>query len=497
MKYIRIGNDINVKWTLANKDNEFFLEGKDITIYLSSKYEKVKIKDFTVSGNTVTWTFLGKDQKHTGSYSLELVVNDGKRNMITTDARKFVELTPHCCKTFGGDEPNFVTETIHLESNVNFVSLLVDDELSPVSNNAISNKAVTNALEDKQDKLVSGESIKTINGQSVIGKGDIVIKGDGITEADIAAMGFTKNKGTVTETELARKVDKVSGKGLSTEDFTTAFKSKLESLRNYDDSTINQLIIDLRSDLDQLIDGDSSSAIRTFNEIIAFLEGISDSENLDSIIASIEQQIAGKQDKLVSGTNIKTINGQSVLGKGDIAVSTDDCIKRYNATSDMVAADVQGFHADGVLYALPAGATGEEDDILLTRGDVKTINGQSILGRGDVSLTYTKDYPYQKVWHAMGTVTLQPNIYYSNRSYVGVSTLNIVLATPTNTNIVNEYIIEFYCYKDTEVTFSGVPILWESDMNPTFIGERTYRVHIINGFASYKWVEGAFFEDEI
>lgn len=143
-----------------------------------------------------------------------------------------------------------------------------------------------------------------------------------------------------TKNDLAKKVDKVSGKGLSTEDFTTAFKSKLESLRNYDDSTINQLIIDLRSDLDQLIDGDSSSAIRTFNEIIAFLEGISDSENLDSIIASIEQQIAGKQDKLVSGTNIKTVNGQSVLGKGDITVSTDDCIKRYNATSDMVAADV-------------------------------------------------------------------------------------------------------------------------------------------------------------
>jgi hypothetical protein len=39
----------------------------------------------------------------------------------------------------------------------------------------------------------------------------------------------------------------------------------------------------------------------------------------ESIIASIEQQIAGKQDSLVSGTNIKTINGQSILGDGDIS----------------------------------------------------------------------------------------------------------------------------------------------------------------------------------
>jgi hypothetical protein len=30
--------------------------------------------------------------------------------------------------------------------------------------------------------------------------------------------------------------------------------------------------------------------------------------------------ITGKQDTLVSGTNIKTINGNSILGSGDVAV---------------------------------------------------------------------------------------------------------------------------------------------------------------------------------
>lgn len=32
-------------------------------------------------------------------------------------------------------------------------------------------------------------------------------------------------------------------------------------------------------------------------------------------------QLAGKQDKLVSGTNIKTINGQPILGSGNIAIA--------------------------------------------------------------------------------------------------------------------------------------------------------------------------------
>ena len=34
----------------------------------------------------------------------------------------------------------------------------------------------------------------------------------------------------------------------------------------------------------------------------------------------LQSALDGKQDTLVSGTNIKTINGTSVLGSGDLAV---------------------------------------------------------------------------------------------------------------------------------------------------------------------------------
>ena len=37
---------------------------------------------------------------------------------------------------------------------------------------------------------------------------------------------------------------------------------------------------------------------------------------------AVNQGKQGKQDTLVSGTNIKTINGSSVLGSGDLTVST-------------------------------------------------------------------------------------------------------------------------------------------------------------------------------
>lgn len=43
--------------------------------------------------------------------------------------------------------------------------------------------------------------------------------------------------------------------------------------------------------------------------------------DLGTVITS-HQNISGKQDKLVSGTNIKTINGESILGGGDITITS-------------------------------------------------------------------------------------------------------------------------------------------------------------------------------
>lgn len=46
----------------------------------------------------------------------------------------------------------------------------------------------------------------------------------------------------IIDTELFNKVEKVAGKGLSTNDFTDGYKVKIDNLKNYDDTSIkNQL----------------------------------------------------------------------------------------------------------------------------------------------------------------------------------------------------------------------------------------------------------------
>lgn len=118
----------------------------------------------------------------------------------------------------------------------------------------------------------------------------------------------SKYKGAEVEElldSIGNKVDKVEGKQLSTEDFTTLLKQKLEGLSNYDDTEIQSAVSKLRTDLDTLVSGDTTTAIKTFNEVIAFLDGLEDTEDLASIIASIEQQIADKQDTITDLEEIR------------------------------------------------------------------------------------------------------------------------------------------------------------------------------------------------
>ena len=60
----------------------------------------------------------------------------------------------------------------------------------------------------------------------------------------------------------------------------------------------------IQTQIDTLVSGDASSAIESFNEIVAFLEGVEDDSTLEGVIAGINTQISGKAAK---GDSIKNI----------------------------------------------------------------------------------------------------------------------------------------------------------------------------------------------
>lgn len=109
-------------------------------------------------------------------------------------------------------------------------SITIDSSLSPTSTNPVQNKAIKVALDEK---MPANQAFKTINGQSIKGSGNITIDGGGSSvTVDSSFVDGSKNpvQSNVIQNALNNKVDKVSGKGLSTNDFTNALKEKLTAL---------------------------------------------------------------------------------------------------------------------------------------------------------------------------------------------------------------------------------------------------------------------------
>ena len=358
MYRIRRGKDFKVIWSFFDCDGKpYLLEREFLTMYAVNSFCTFEVTDFTVDGNTVIWLFRGKDQKNLGDYTLELVKNNGEDGMIpieTVDAFTLVQYTRDEARCDCG---NVKVEDVTINSSLDIdtiASLSIDTALSATSNNAIANFVVTRELNKKQDTIADLETIRSGAAKGATAVQNVVSSNSnyaGVTREGYEWIIMPKTK-KVSEAgdpvdhlsgiadaydvkqELAKKVDKVSGKQLSAEDFTTALKQKLQSLNNYDDSALTSAINSLQNQINTLVSGNASSAIDTFNEIIAFLNGVKDTQDLAGIIASIEQQIASVNNSLSAElakkpnkTELATINGQSLTNGGNIVIEG----KNYDA----------------------------------------------------------------------------------------------------------------------------------------------------------------------
>lgn len=226
------------------------------------------------------------------------------------------------------------------------------------------------AVATKQDTLVSGTNIKTINGQSVLGAGNIEIQGGGTITVDSELSTTSENpvqnkvitnaingkqdagdyalKSEIPDTselatkeELAAKLDTAT---YNSEKANFALKSELPDTSTL--ATKSEVTSGLATKLDVATYNADKPTFALKTEIPDIsglatkteLSGKLDTATYNSEKASFETkenaaatyqvkgdyattaQLNSKQDTLVSGTNIKTINGNSLLGEGDITI---------------------------------------------------------------------------------------------------------------------------------------------------------------------------------
>lgn len=161
--------------------------------------------------------------------------------------------------------------------------VLTTDGLDP---SEVYTKTETNTLLDtKQATLISGTNIKTINNTSLLGTGNIDISGGGTSDHSLLT-----NRDAINQHPIS-----------SITDLQTALNSK-------SDTSHNHTLVSL-----------SEKSYNSLTDIPTEFNPASHTQTI-STITNLQTELNSKQATLVSGTNIKSINGTTLLGSGNIDI---------------------------------------------------------------------------------------------------------------------------------------------------------------------------------
>lgn len=472
MEAIRIGNDINIEWTIFRDGKPESLDGKNISVFMTNGYKKMAVKDLHFRDNVIRFTYLGKDQDYNGVYTLTLIENKGKEGMYTVDACDAFRLIPRSCSV-GGDTgcgsvkvttvkltgdisvPAVGTgdyESMTNKPRINGVELVGDKSLEELGIPILPDNIVTDADYTHTDNNLTDALLEKLDGLSnyddtalrealtseisrakeVEGDLDTAIRkvasdlstfitGDpdadnvinrwqevveflsGMTEdKDMAGVLLDLKKQILAEVTSIlsgyytsgqiddRFVEKIKGKGLSTNDLTDELLSKINGLSNYDDEWGRSEIASIKADIDTLLGDGASDAIDTFHEIELFLQGITDKETLTGLLNDLRAEITAliptktsqltNDDHIVKDANyVHTDNNYTDEDKGklDGLDNYDDTDIRNLVTGlrtdvDKLKPVVTSTPSSGQITITPDKAKNEDPDVsitLKTKGD--------------------------------------------------------------------------------------------------------------------------------
>ena len=296
--------------------------------------------------------------------------------------------------------------------------------------------ATKSDLNSKQDTLVSGQNIKTINGQSVIGEGNIEIQQSELPIASANTLGGVKvgaglsinpESGVLSTTGggTADSVewDNVLSKPEDIVNITERLASKLDTAtyNSEKSSFATKDELNSKADTSAITDMATQTWVQdkgyltevpsnyvTDSELTEGLAGKQDKGNyalksdLNTLATKEElatkadaSALSSKQDTLVSGTNIKTINGETILGSGNLVIQSgtsnwDDIQGKPQFAEVATSGDYNDLINKPTIPDVSDLATKQEiagkQDTLVSGTNIKTINGNSVLGAGDITI---------------------------------------------------------------------------------------------------------------
>ena len=353
MKYIRIGNDIHIEWIILRNMQPESFANKTVTVKLYDKNGLPQNFEFTKNGSSIVGTFYGKDQVTTGNYRLELVENEGKSNMVTLDYIDCFILSAKLKNTTASGKDSsygIKTDVVNLASNINLTgSSTTDVDLSSYAK-----------ISYVDAKLALKANLSDI-------------------PKPVDTSNFALKSEIPNMTEYAKKSDIPSMENVATKD-------ELPDMSNV-------------ATKDELFSGD-------YNDL-SNKPTIPDTSNfaLKSEIPSMEN--VATKDEIPVIPDFKTINGNSIIGTGNITIegggqAYDDTEVKNRLTALESKPDNDTIYDDSEIRGLIAGKQDAGDYALkselpdmsnvATKDEIpvipefKTINGNSIIGTGNITI---------------------------------------------------------------------------------------------------------------
>lgn len=299
------------------------------------------------------------------------------------------------------------------------------------------------------------------------------------------------------------------------------------------------------------------------------LNKLIDLEALDYFLGKVKDYVIGlmsnTQEKLISGSNIKTVNSTNILGEGNIdtgaATYVTNIIKgeKYNTSTGAIESagenhyrtlpfaalgkfnakfrwnltenctlnvhrwDTHGNYTGSASINIPAGINEKDWFLTPTAGDAyyafdfNTNDADASTIYVDITYDYaakseiptkvsqlTNDSNFATVssvnakadkrtvenisnivWENSGSCEIQPNKYYIVEQLSGktITIFDIMLISPTNTSIVNEYFIQFATPSNGATLIMPGNIKWLNNETPILQPNKTYQLSVINNLA--------------
>lgn len=341
--------------------------------------------------------------------------------------------------------------------------VVVDTALSTTSTNPVQNRVIANALNQK----ASSASVTALEGEiaTKASQADLTALSTEVSskasQADLTALS-AEVATKASQAALDGKVDKVDGMGLSQNSYTNEEKAKLAALENYDDTALSArvtanetAIADILADENVFV---AEYGVTTAQEIIAYLDSTNEpfapilikrngqyytvttaaKQSDTSVIirsfatlsgdyymftytvtnGSWSSSSHGFQKLLESGTNIKTVNGESLLGSGNIVIQgggSTDWNDITNKPSDLVQ-DADYVHTDNNYTDTEkdklAGLSNYDDTALAARVtalETSVAALQAQLGAyNDIRLTLTGEGGTETAYDVLGKAAPDP-----------------------------------------------------------------------------------------